>query len=102
MKHLGLDYDYFRANIDSFTPLMQEKALNDLLNENRRMLRREMKLVGRRINGIVITESGLLAGAHLSGVGGVRKWLYQGEDLKDMNKTKVSDYVNEFSNVICR
>ena len=102
MKHLGLDYDYFRANIDSFTPLMQEKALNDLLNENRRMLRREMKLVGKRINGIVITESGLLAGAHLAGAGGVRKWLYQGEDLKDMNKTKVSDYVNEFSNAICR
>ena len=102
MKHLGLNYDYFMANIDSFTPLMQEKALNDLLNENRRMLRREMKLVGRRINGIVITESGLLAGAHLSGVGGVRKWLYQGEDLKDMNRTKVSDYVSEFSNAICR
>ena len=102
MKHLGLDYDYYRANIDSFTPMMQEKALNDLLNENRRILRREMKLVGRRINGIVITESGLLAGAHLAGAGGVRNWLYQGNDLKDMNRTKVSDYVKEFSNAICR
>ena len=97
MEHLGMDYDYYRANIKAFTPYMQETTLNRLLAENRRMLRKEMSYVGRRVHGVIITEEGLLAGAHLAGAGGVKKWLYKQRDIKDMNGTSVSRYIAYFS-----
>jgi hypothetical protein len=55
--------------------------------------------VGTTISGINVTKSGLIAGAHLTGVGGVLRWIRsQGsEDPMDANQTSVSDYVQEFA-----
>jgi|SRR5271165_2051186 len=51
------------------------------------------------ISGINVTQSGLIAGAHLVGVGGVLRWVRsQGaDDPLDGNQVPVSDYVQEFS-----
>lgn len=48
------------------------------------------------IMGIKITLSGLVAGAHLKGAGGVARFL-QGKDNADALGTKVSEYIELFS-----
>ena len=55
--------------------------------------------LGLIINGIVITPSGLLAGAHLKGAGSVIKYLRSGgkEIGKDAFGTSVESYIKKFS-----
>ena len=54
-------------------PEIQEEAMLVLLQKNKHTLRREIKkYVGETVNGIYITESGILAAAHLGGAGNVR------------------------------
>jgi len=57
------------------------------------------KYVGKTINGIRITQSGLLAGAHLVGPGGVKDFLQSNGkiDVKDKNGTPVSSYIKKFA-----
>jgi len=51
--------------------------------------------IGKRVNGITITLSGLVAGAHLKGVGGVKQFL-AGQDNADALGTKISEYIDKF------
>ena len=52
---------------------MQEKAFDALLSINKWELRKEIrKYAGKTIKGVEITESGLLAAAHLGGAGSVK------------------------------
>ncbi len=44
-----------------------------------------------------ITESGLLAGAHLAGAGNVKKWLRNGKRFKDGLVTSMVSYIELFS-----
>lgn len=55
------------------------------------------KYIGKTVNGVKITESGLVAGLHLLGPGGVRKFLEQGIDGEDALGTKVSSYIKAFA-----
>ena len=57
--------------------------------------------IGMNINGVVITAAGLLAGAHLGGVGGVEAFLqsYGMEDRGDANGTRISGYINMFNGI---
>jgi len=57
--------------------------------------RKYSKYLGKTINGIEITISGLVAGAHLKGLGGVRKFL-KGKDNADAYGTKISEYIEKF------
>jgi hypothetical protein len=78
---------------------IQEEAMYALLNHNRKVLRRQIsKYVGETVAGIYITESGLLAAAHLAGPGNVRKFLRKGYEFKDGNGTKMTSYMVKFSN----
>ena len=78
---------------------IQEEAMYALLNHNRRILRRQIsKYVGTTVAGVYITESGLLAAAHLAGPGNVRKFLRKGYEFKDGNGTKMTSYMVKFSN----
>ena len=78
---------------------LQEEAMYALLNHNRKVLRRQInKYVGTTVAGIYITESGLLAAAHLAGPGNVRKFLRKGYEFKDGNGTKMTSYMVKFSN----
>lgn len=80
-------------------PSIQEEAMLILLQKNRRTLRREIKkYVGKTINDIYITESGLLAAAHLAGAGNVRRFFRKGYEFKDGNGTKMTSYMIKFAN----
>ena len=80
-------------------PSIQEKAMYALLSHNKRILRRQIeKYHGQTINGIYITESGVLAAAHLAGPGNVKKFFRKGYEFKDGNGTKMTSYMIKFSN----
>ena len=82
-------------------PELQEKAFLMNVMRNKWILRREIKRFnGKKLNNILITESGIIAAAHLSGPGNVKKYLRNyGDDkfdLGDINGTKISDYIKTF------
>ncbi len=80
-------------------PVLQEKAFYANLSRNKWVLRRDIKwYVGRRINGIEVTESGILAAAHLSGPGAVKKYLRSGgvEGFADAFGTTIRYYMKRF------
>jgi len=80
-------------------PSIQEQAMEDLLIHNKKILRRYIKKYeGKVINGILITESGLLAAAHLAGPGNVKKFFKKGYEFRDGNGTKMTSYMKKFSN----
>ena len=79
-------------------PNIQEEAMSILLKKNRHTLRREIrKYVGDTVNGIYITESGILAAAHLAGAGNVKKFFRRGYEFKDGNGTKMTSYMIMFA-----
>ena len=55
------------------------------------------KFEGQEINGILVTESGLLAAAHLGGQGSVKKWFRTGKIRQDGNGVKITSYMKRFS-----
>jgi len=81
------------------TPALQEEAFETLLSLNKYELQNELKnYVGKNINGVEITESGLLAAAHLGGVGSVKKFLKSnGKRIKtDGYGTSIQNYISKF------
>ena len=51
---------------------------------------------GKSVWGVNITESGLLAAAHLAGSGNVKRFFQKGLDFKDANGTKMTFYMKQF------
>ena len=79
-------------------PEIQEEAMLVLLQKNKYTLRREIKkYVGETVNGIYITESGILAAAHLGGAGNVKKFFRKGYEFEDGNGTKMTSYMIRFA-----
>lgn len=81
-------------------PALQEKAFITLSSLNKWILQRDIKRsVGKKINGIEITESGILAAAHLAGAGNVKKYLRSnGSDIfTDAYGTNVQHYMKKFA-----
>ena len=81
-------------------PALQEKAFIANASRNKWILRRDIKnFVGKRINGILITESGILAAAHLAGPGSVKEYLrsYGLDNFTDGYGTTVEYYMKRFS-----
>jgi len=79
-------------------PNTQELAMATLLKKNKHTLRREIKKYsGQTINNIYITESGILAAAHLGGAGNVRKFFRKGYEFEDGNGTKMTSYMIRFA-----
>ncbi|MFV9551338.1 peptidoglycan-binding protein LysM [Algibacter sp. PT7-4] len=82
------------------SPKLQEKAFIANSARNKWILRRDIKnFVGKRVNGIIITESGILAAAHLAGPGSVKKYLrsYGLDNFADGYGTTVHHYMKRFS-----
>lgn len=80
------------------SPTLQEKAMAKLLAENKKTLRRYIrKYDGEVVHGVLVTESGILAAAHLGGAGNVVNWFKHGEDFKDGNGTPITKYMKIFS-----
>jgi integrating conjugative element protein (TIGR03758 family) len=55
--------------------------------------------VGQTVGGILLTESGLLAGAHLVGVGGLKLFLTSNGTVvpSDANNTAITQYIEDFN-----
>lgn len=82
------------------TPELQEDAFIALCSLNKWILRKDIKRsVGDNINGIHITESGILAAAHLAGAGNVKKYLRSnGQNrFKDAYGSSIQHYLKHFS-----
>ncbi len=72
--------------------------MQKLLIYNRKRLQKYIdEFDGQVVNGILITESGLLAAAHLGGAGSVRKWFRTGKVKVDGNGVKITQYMKQFS-----
>ncbi len=80
-------------------PDLQEKAFVALLKINKWQLQDLIKnYKGKVIDGVRITESGILASAHLGGAGSVRRFLESNgkRKIKDNYGTSVKSYMRDF------
>lgn len=95
LKSLG--YDVSKEQFLN-SPYLQEKAMLDLLLHNKKILQKYIdRWEGKTINGNEITESGILAAAHLAGPGNVKRFLKKGKEFRDGNGTKLTSYLTQFS-----
>ncbi len=96
LRHMGF------KNIDNFlyNTRQQEAAFLAYTSINKWILRRDIKRsVGKTIGGVKITESGILAAAHLAGAGNVQKFLRSGGEngFEDANGASIRYYLRKFS-----
>jgi hypothetical protein len=95
IKDIGID-----ASPQEFIdqPMLQEHAMELYLFSNKKQLG---DYIGTHqftiFRGIYITESGVLAAAHLGGAGSVKKFFKGGEVFKDGNGVPITKYMSEFS-----
>ena len=95
LKGLG-----FKVTKEEFlsNPQLQEEAMLALLLHNKKRLQKYIDVFdGQTINGILITESGILAAAHLGGQGSVKRYFKNGKVFKDGLGTKITMYMAQFS-----
>ena len=82
-------------------PILQERVFELNVSRNKWLLRREIKsFAGKRIKGTVVSESGMIAAAHLAGAGNVQKYLksYGKKDIADAYGTSLAYYLKRFGN----
>jgi hypothetical protein len=80
-------------------PALQEKVFTTNLARNKWILRKDIpRFTGKRINGVEITESGILAAAHLAGPGNVKKYLRSNgsREVLDAYGTSITHYLKHF------
>jgi len=81
------------------TPELQEAAFYANASRNKWILIRDIaRFSGKKINGIEITESGILAAAHLAGPGSVKKYLrsWGANSFSDAFGTTIGYYIKRF------
>ncbi|HEX8562590.1 MAG TPA: peptidoglycan-binding protein LysM [Flavobacterium sp.] len=81
------------------SPKLQEKAFVALLSKNKWELREEIrKYEGKIVAGVRITESGILAAAHLGGAGSVKKFFKTAGKryMRDGYGTSLRSYMKRF------
>ncbi|MUU76828.1 peptidoglycan-binding protein LysM [Winogradskyella endarachnes] len=96
LKLLGI----YTPNQFLYNPELQEKAFIANAQRNKWVLRKDIKrFEGRKIAGIKVTESGILAAAHLAGPGSVKKFLrsYGANNVADAYGSTVKAYMKKFS-----
>lgn len=95
LRHFGVnDADTFLRS-----PKLQERVFVKNLRYNHNMLEDYIeKYVGKEVGGVKVTESGMLAAAHLSGVGGVKKYLRTNGSgrSRDAYGSSVRSYMKKF------
>lgn len=82
------------------TPKLQEQAFYVNAKRNKWILRKDIKrFVGKKIAGVIITESGILASAHLAGPGNVKRFLrsYGTINTSDVFGSSILKYMKLFS-----
>lgn len=89
-------------NADNFlyNTRQQEAAFLAYTSLNKWVLRNDIKRYsGRTVGGVKVTESGILAAAHLAGAGNVKKFLRSAgvNGFEDANGTSIRYYLRAFS-----
>jgi hypothetical protein len=90
----------FKISKEEFlnSPEIQEEAMHKLLQTNKKYLKKYIdEYDGKIVHRVLVTESGLLAAAHLGGAGSVKKWFRTGKVRKDGNGVKITTYMERFS-----
>ena len=84
-----------------YSAKLQEKAFKANCSYNKWLLQDEIKRYsGKTINGVRITESGIIAAAHLAGAGSVKRFLKKGgkgRSIKDAYGTRIEHYFKDFA-----
>jgi len=98
-KFTGKDNVYSKEDFLN-NPQAQENAIRDYMKKQWNYLKSEKsdQYIGKRINNIEITPSGLLTGAHLNGFSEAGKYLRSfGRYIpKDGNGTSIEEYLQKF------
>ena len=90
---IKVDKETFLSN-----PQLQDYAMHKLLCYNQNKLKYYIdNFEGQIVHGILVTESGILAAAHLGGAGSVKRWFKTGKVRKDGNGVKITSYMEKFS-----
>ncbi len=95
LKMIGI----YNPNQFLYNPELQEKAFLANTERNKWILRKDIvRFEGKTINGITVTESGILAAAHLAGAGSVKKFLrsYGSVNFSDAYGTSIKNYMKKF------
>jgi hypothetical protein len=90
----------YNPNQFLYNPELQEKAFIANAERNKWVLRKDIKrFEGKIIDGVKVTESGILAAAHLAGPGSVKKFLrsFGVSNFSDAYGTSVKYYMKKFS-----
>ena len=83
--------------------VLQELAMHKLLVYNRKKLKKLIdEYSGETVHGVLVTESGLLAAAHLGGAGSVKKWFRSGKVRRDGNGVRITTYMVKFGGYILK
>ena len=96
LKMIGI----YNPNQFLYNPELQEKAFMANTERNKWILRKDIKrFVGKNIHGVLVTESGILAAAHLGGPGNVKKFLRSlgTNNFADAYGSSVKYYMKKFS-----
>lgn len=96
LKMIGIN----NPNLFLESAALQESAFNANTARNKWILRKDIRRsAGRYINGVRVTESGILAAAHLAGAGNVKKYLRSGgaTQFEDGNGVTIAYYIKKFS-----
>ena len=96
LGYYGITPEKFKADPSIFPESVQEQAMRELVKTNQHQLKKFAQYIGQVINGVLITEAGLLGAAHLAGVGGVQKYLASNHNATDRNGSSVQKYLKEF------
>ena len=97
-RHLILTRGQFLSN-----PLLQEQTFQKHVKLHLALIKRKyLQYVGFNINGIHITESGMMAGLHLKGEGsskypGLKQFLKEETNSTDGLGTTIAEYVFKFA-----
>ena len=93
----GLGFDVSKEEFLN-NPQLQEEAMMALLLHNKEKLQKYIDVFdGQTVNGMYISESGILAAAHLGGQGSVKRYFKNGKVFKDGFGTKITSYMAQFS-----
>ncbi|WP_400079467.1 peptidoglycan-binding protein LysM [Winogradskyella sp. R77965] len=96
LKLIGI----YSPNQFLYDPELQEKAFFANAERNKWILRKDIeRYVGKQIGNVKVTESGILAAAHLAGPGSVKKFLrsHGGRNSSDAYGSTVKHYMKKFS-----
>jgi hypothetical protein len=91
-----IGYDISRKEFLS-NPIIQDEAMVDLMKYNKEILQKYIdKWDGKVYKGVMVTESGILAAAHLTGASSVKRYFKYGINRKDALGTSIKDYMIKF------